>query len=370
MKPNLIFILLDGARWDRIHVSNEFKEITKEGTLLTNVTSAMPYTFGAMNVIFTGLYGKENGVDGYYKVFKLKDSVEYLPEILQRNGYYTSKGTIHEKVISSRGFQLNKTYDENIDDPTKINLELIEKSFKNSKEKPVFCFFQFSPIHTVTVSEVLKKYEWDNKEFYSLQENNLKKFDDVFRKAGVHAKKIKEFLENIDKKNETIIVFFTDHGTGIGERYGERNYGSYTYEETIRTFYLFLGTKIIKNRVNNELLNTLSIFPTFLDLAGIKINAKFQGKNLGPFLRGEEEIIEEKFTFSETGALHGAYQSPEKSNVFCIKNSRYKLIYLETPDKWELYDLKNDPNEKDNLSNTGLKIENELKEKLLNYINR
>ena len=109
MKPNLILILLDGARWDRIQISKEFKEIIKEGSLLTNVTSAMPYTFGAMNVIFTGLYGKENGVDGYYKVFRLKDNVEYLPEILQKNGYYTSKGTIHEKVISSRGFQLNKT---------------------------------------------------------------------------------------------------------------------------------------------------------------------------------------------------------------------------------------------------------------------
>ena len=311
MKPNLILILLDGARWDRIQISKEFKEIIKEGSLLTNVTSAMPYTFGAMNVIFTGLYGKENGVDGYYKVFRLKDNVEYLPEILQKNGYYTSKGTIHEKVISSRGFQLNKTYDENKDDPTKINLELIEESFKNSNKKPVFCFFQYSPIHTVTVSEVLKKYEWDDKEFYSLQKDNLKKFDDVFIKAGIHAKKIKEFIEKIDNKNNTIIVFFTDHGTGIGERYGERNYGSYTYEETIRTFYLFLGTKIIKNRVSNELLNTLSICPTFLDLTGIKTKTKFQGKNLGPFLRGEEKIVEEEFTFSETGALHGLYPSQE-----------------------------------------------------------
>ena len=69
-------------------------------------------------------------------------------------------------------------------------------------------------------------------------------FDSVFKEAGIHAKIIKEYIEKIGKSDETIIVFFADHGTGIGERFGERNYGSYTYEETIRTFFLFLGKKI------------------------------------------------------------------------------------------------------------------------------
>ena len=70
MKPNVIFILLDGSRFDRIHVSPEFCSLIKQGTLLDNVTTAIPYTFGSLNVILTGEYGKENGVDGYYKVSK------------------------------------------------------------------------------------------------------------------------------------------------------------------------------------------------------------------------------------------------------------------------------------------------------------
>ena len=370
MKPNIILILLDGARWDRLHVSKEFQNIAKEGTLLTNVTTAMPYTFGAMNVIFSGLYGKENGVDGYYKVFRLKDNVEYLPEILQKNGYYTSKGTIQEKVISSRGFELNKTYDENSEDSTSVNLELIKETFDSANGKPIFCFFQYSRIHTVTVSEVLKKYEWDDDEFYSKKIENLEKFDNVFKEAGIHAKTITDFLEKIDKKNETIVIFFTDHGTGVGERYGERNYGSYTYEETIRTFYLFLGSKIVKNKKEERLLTTLSLCPTILDFCGIKSNTEFQGKSLASFLTGGNMEIEEKYTFSETGALHGIHPSPEESNVFCIKSSKYKLIFFKTPQKWELYDLEKDPQEENNILGTELKIEEELKAKLLEYINR
>ena len=340
MKPNIIFILLDGARWDRLHVSKEFEELSNEGTLLTNITSAMPYTFGAMNVMLTGLYGKENGVDGYYKVFRLKDSVEYLPEILQKNGYYTSKGTIQEKVISSRGFDLNKTYDENNDDPTKVNFQLIEESFQNSNNKPIFSFFQYSKIHTKTVSDILKKYEWNDKEFYKFKNKNLEEFDKVFQESAIHAKQIKEYIKNGGKEKDTIIIFFTDHGTGVGERFGERNYGSYTYEETIRTFFLFLGTNIAKNVKSDNLLSTLSIFPTILDFAGIKLNREFLGKSLSPMLKGDKEM-EVEYTFSETGALHGKYPSPEKSNVFCIKTKNFKLIYLETPNEWELYDIKN-----------------------------
>ena len=62
MKPNIIFILLDGARWDRLSVSPDFMKLTKEGTLLNNVTTAIPYTIGSINVTFSGMYGKENGI--------------------------------------------------------------------------------------------------------------------------------------------------------------------------------------------------------------------------------------------------------------------------------------------------------------------
>ena len=50
-------------------------------------------------------------------------------------------------------------------------------------------------------------------------------------------------IKKLGIDNETIIVFFSDHGTGVGERFGERNYGSFTFEETIRSFYLFIGRK-------------------------------------------------------------------------------------------------------------------------------
>ena len=209
MNPNIIFVLLDGARYDRIHTSKDFMELKEDGCLFSNVTAAYPYTFPAINSMFTGMFGKENGVDAYYKMFKLKDSIAFLPEILQENGYFTSCDLISDKVISSRGFDIHQSHNEYEDDLIIKHPELIKKSFKEANGQPIFTFLQFSRIHTITVSEVLKKYEWDDAEFYQKKSDNMKNYDKAFQQSVVYAKKIVQTIEELGKSTETVIVFFS-----------------------------------------------------------------------------------------------------------------------------------------------------------------
>ena len=371
MKPNIILVLLDGSRWDRTNISSNFLDLQKRGTFVNNVTTAAPYTFASVNTIFTGKYGKENGVNAYYKMFRLKDSINFLPELLQKNGYFTTCNLISKKVISSRGFNIYSSHNEYEDDLILKHPNLIKEYFEKSKNKPLFTFLQFSAIHTATVSEVLKKYEWDDKNFYVRKKENLEIYDLAFKKASVYAKKIFQTIEDLGKSNETIIIFFSDHGTGIGERFGERNYGVFTYEETIRTFYLFLGDLISKNKKSDSLLRTIDILPTILDLCKIKIPLDLTGESFSSYLlNSNEKLSDTSFTFSETGGLQGPFPSPMEPNVFCIKSSTHKLIYFMSANKWKLFDLKNDPNEINNIYDTGLKLEGKLKENLFSWINR
>jgi arylsulfatase A-like enzyme len=371
MKPNIIFVLLDGARWDRLEKSTKFSNLKKDGTLINNVSTVFPYTSGSINVIFSGNYGKENGVDGYYKILQLKDSAQILPEILQKHGYFTARGIINDKLLSPRGYDVRTSHNEYEDDLNDIHPKLISDTFDQAKNKPVFVFLQFTRIHTVTVSEVLKKYEWDDKKFYDQIDSNLGKYDETFEEAITYSQKIIETIKKLGKENETIIIFFADHGTGVGERFGERNYGSFTYEETIRTFYYFCGKQIQKNKVSNTLKSTIDILPTILDLCQIKNNLKLPGRSFANYVTGvSNNISENEYTFSETGALHGPFPSPEISNVFCIKTSTHKLIYHSSENSWELYEIKKDINEKNNLIGSFPLIEDKLKEKLLNWINR
>jgi arylsulfatase A-like enzyme len=371
MKPNIIFILLDGARWDRLVASKKFSELIKEGTLLDNVTTAIPYTIGSVNVTFSGLYGKENGIDAYYKMFRLKKSIKNLPEILKENNYFTACDLLTDKIIANRGFDIHQAHNEYEDNLLIKHPEFINRCIEKAENKSIFLFLHFTRIHTITVSEILKKYEWDDKKFYENKNKNLENYDNVFQEVGQYAKKIKEHIDNTKLKNNTIIIFFSDHGTGIGERFGERNYGSFTFEETIRSFYLIIGDNIRKNIKTSSLRETIDILPTVLDMCEITKNTDFPGESIMPFLTGKNEKIDnKKYAFSETGALHGPYPSPKEPNVFCIKNTKYKLMYLKTPEIWKLFDLENDPNENYDIIEEKIDIKDQLKQKLLDWINR
>ena len=371
MKPNVIFILLDGARWDRLNESKEFQDVCKKGTILNNVSTAMPYTIGSINVTFSGLFGKENGIDAYHKMLRLKKSIKNLPEIFQSQGYFTACDILTKNIIPNRGFNIHQTHNEFKDDLTKRHPNFVKQCLKESNGKPLFLFLYFSKLHTVTVSDVLKKYEWDEKEFYDNKDKNLSRYDDAFKEVGKYTKLITDELEKLNLKENTILVFFSDHGTGIGERFGERNYGSFTYEETIRTFFLFISNDIQKNCASNTLRATVDIFPTILDLAKIELEFDRPGKSFSKYLlKDENELKESLYTFSETGAVQGPWPSPEECNVFCIKSPTHKLMYLKTPNEWLFFDLQNDPYETSNIFTGNSEIEKKMKEKLIGWINR
>jgi len=368
MKPNIIFVLLDGSRWDRLNESPNFVKLQQNGTILNNITTAAPYTFASVNAIFTGLYGKDNGVNAYYKMFRLKDSVEFLPEILQKNGYFTSCDLISDKVISKRGFDIYQSHNEYEDDLQLKHPQLLKESFEKANGNPIFSFLQFSRIHTVTVSEVLKHFEWDDPNYYAQKDANMKTYDDVFNEASNYAQSIINTINELNHQDDTILVFFADHGTGVGERFGERNYGVFVYEETIRTFYLFIGPGIKKNSIISKHFSTIDILPTILDLCSTNSISTLPGKSLEKLLTNNQDVEERSYTFSETGGLQGPFPSPKEPNVFCVKTSSHKLIYYKNIEKWELYDLLNDPLEKNNLIEKEIHIVKKLKKELLDWI--
>ena len=76
-------------------------------------------------------------------------------------------------------------------------------------------------------------------------------------------------------------------------------------------------------------------------------NSDIQGNSLYELINSKES--DERELFVETGGLYGPWPSPSKPNVFCVKINNKKLIYNDTPQTWEFYDLKNDPQEANNI---------------------
>ena len=82
------------------------------------------------------------------------------------------------------------------------------------------------------------------------------------------------------------------------------------------------------------------------------------GESLVSLNKGKN--IPEKIAYSETGnPLHDT-KPPKEPNVKSIRTTKWKLIINEYDNTRELYNLEEDPNEEENLANSGLEIEQSL----------
>ena len=117
--------------------------------------------------------------------------------------------------------------------------------------------------------------------------------------------------------------------------------------------------------VNNFTLN-LDVPPTLLDFAGIDVPKDMQGESLRPLLTKNGDKAKKK-NWRKEMYYHYYETSFGLTPHYGIQTKRYKLIRFYGPvDAWELYDLKKDPSEMNNLYKNPKyeKTVAELKEKL------
>ena len=96
---------------------------------------------------------------------------------------------------------------------------------------------------------------------------------------------ILEALEQGPHARNTIVILVSDHGYRLGEK------GTFAknclWEEGTRVPLIFNGPGIRPGQTIGEPVELLDLYPTILDLAGLKPNPANEGKSLTPALRGE-----------------------------------------------------------------------------------
>ncbi len=175
-------------------------------------------------------------------------------------------------------------------------------------------------------------------------------------------------LDYLDKHNlteNTIVIYMSDQGFYLGEHgwFDKR----FMYEESFRTPMLMkYPGKIKAGTKSDAMVMNLDIAPTMLEAAGVKIPQEMQGKSMLPVLEGKKGQERESIYYHY-------YENGEHavSPHFGIKTKRYKLIrFYKRVNSWELFDLKNDPQELHNLySNSKYKkTMKDLKGKLMDLV--
>ena len=177
--------------------------------------------------------------------------------------------------------------------------------------------------------------------------------------------RILKYLDSTGLAKNTIVIYTSDQGFYMGEHgwFDKR----FMYEESLRTpFVMKYPGKIKPGMVVNDMVVNIDFTPTILELAGIKIPEDIQGKSfVQNVLTGKTPKNWRKSMYYH----YYEYPQPHKvSPHFGVRTMRYKLIRFYGPfDAWELFDLKGDPNEMNNLyGKPGFeKITEELKAELL-----
>jgi arylsulfatase A-like enzyme len=153
-------------------------------------------------------------------------------------------------------------------------------------------------------------------------------------------------LKKSGKDKNTVIIFMGDNGYFLGERGFA---GKWTMHDlSIRVPLIIFDPRNSgpdKNRVDENMVLNVDVTPTILDLAGVPVPGEMQGRSLVPVISGDnvtgrKEILTEHL-----------WDRPEIPITEAVRTNRWKYIrYPQHPEYEELYDIRNDPDEKINLA--------------------
>jgi arylsulfatase A-like enzyme len=181
---------------------------------------------------------------------------------------------------------------------------------------------------------------------------------------------IGRLLDYLDKKQltaTTAVMYTSDQGFYLGENgwFDKR----FAYDVSMQSPLLMRWPGHIKqNSVTNAMVQNIDFAPTILDIAGAEIPGWMQGLSLQPVLEGKQESLSRKYLY------YHYYEFVKDHTVLphlAIRSEDFKLIYFYTVNEWQLYDLKKDPAEQNDLINSQQhkKIAEKLKKELVNLRN-
>jgi arylsulfatase A len=412
-KLNFLFILADDLGWSQVGCyGSDFYEtpnidrLAQEGMRFTDAYAACPVCSPTRASIMTGKYPARLHLTDFiaggsfpYEKYSQPDWQKYLPleevtiaEVLKAAGYATASFgkwhlSIDKRPPKSLPFNPDKQgFDEyfvtykpstktdpesdahNVEAITQKSLGFMERH----KDEPFFLYVPHNTIHAPVMGKkkLIEKYK--NKLGSDLPQNNPvlgAMLEELDNSTGRLLKK----LDELKIAGKTIVIFFGDNG-GLEKdakqtplRSGKAN----LYEGGIREPLIVRWPGVVKpGSTCTEPVISVDFFPTFLEIAGLeyKIKKPIDGVSLMPVLNQSGSL--------NRRAIYWHYPHYHSSSIGpcgAVRAGDYKLIewYDESicgpGNEFELYNLREDIGEQNNLAKKMSERVEKLKEMLSNW---
>lgn len=210
----------------------------------------------------------------------------------------------------------------------------------------------------------------------------LKKILRCVKGVDDNIQRLLTYLEQSGQLENTIIIYTADQGFMLGEHdYIDKRW---MYDESLRTPFIIRYPKLFKaGTLNEDIVNNVDFAPTLLELAGVKEAPKqFQGRSFVANLQGRTPADWPTATYYRYWMNMAHHDNPAH---YGLRTRDYKLIFFyglpldaagalktETPAWLELYDLRKDPQEMNNVINEAAYADTlkQLKAQLLEHKKR
>lgn len=155
--------------------------------------------------------------------------------------------------------------------------------------------------------------------------------------------RILEALERTGQRDNTIVIFMSDHGESLGD-HGLTQKGCRFFDGLTRVPLIWSWPGHFQAGLRSDALVELTdVAPTIFELAGLPIPAGVQGRSLVPILTGQAlPWVHRDYVRCE---YYDAVDLPDRSFATMYRDRRWKLVVYHGHGLGELYDLESDPYE-------------------------
>ena len=406
-KTNFVFLLVDDLGWGdfgcygaEFYETPHIDKLAKQGMLFSNGYAACTVCSPSRAAILSGCYPARlhltDWIAGHdhpkakLKVPDWKIELDHervlLPEALKQAGYQTAffgkwhlmpngKPNFDEHYPTSHGFDINVGGREwgqpkgpgkyfspfgmpNLDDgkpgdflTDKLTDAAIGFLDKTDKEKPFLLYFSYYTLHGPIMAppELVTKYKekakgWDNRKTEFLNPARAGMVEKLDNSVG----RIMAKLDELGIADNTVLVLTGDNG-GDDDRTtgGLRDFKGFSHEGGVREpFVVKWPGKTKPGSTCDGMVIGTDFYPTFLDIAGLppRPDQHQDGLSIVPLLTGEKKAL-------DRDVLYWHYPHYHRTKPYgAIRHGDMKLIEFFETGALELYNLKEDPREENNLA--------------------
>ncbi len=366
-QPNVVVVVLDALRWDRLGVNGDPRSLTpcidglaEEGVSLEAFASST-WTKPSVASLFTSLYPTQHGIwrvgvesEGSLRAEILRTRWTTLAEYFQAAGWAT--GAAVNQVHLSPRFHFDQGFDRYDWVRGKDAFELNQLFLRWLEEEvvpgdrpffgyvhaldPHWPYSRFLPGEHPPASEVelpegvprvgrlLEEWILDNDAAEVLRRLR-RRYDLEVAFADRAICELVDGLRNLDLWRDTVLVVTSDHGEGFGER-GKLQHGYLPYDELMRVPMVVRLPEDRPRPVGRPRVALIDLLPTLLELAGLPPAEHAQGFSFAPALSVAAARMRVHFSETATGRA--------------VRSRDGKLI-RRFDGTLEFYDLAADPGE-------------------------